>query len=42
MWDTDGLELWEQDGYAEAMYEVGDNKRKAERENPPEPVEDDA
>lgn len=32
-WDTDGLELWERDGYAEAMYEKADNDRKKEREN---------
>jgi hypothetical protein len=34
MWPDDGLELWERDGYAEAMYEKADNDRKAEKENP--------
>lgn len=33
MWPDDGLEVWEQDGYAEAMYEHADNARKAAREN---------
>lgn len=33
MWPDDGLELWERDGYAEAMYEKADNDRKASREN---------
>lgn len=34
MWPDDGLEIWERDGYAEAMYEKADNDRKAARENP--------
>lgn len=33
MWPDDGLEVWERDGYAEAMYEQADNARKAAREN---------
>lgn len=37
MWDVDGLELWERDGYAEAMYEAADNARKAAKENGPTP-----
>lgn len=34
MFDVDGLELWERDGYAEAIYEQADLARKAEKENP--------
>lgn len=33
MWPDDGLEMWEQDGYTEAMYEKADNDRKALKEN---------
>lgn len=33
MWPDDGQEMWERDGYAEAMYEKADNDRKALKEN---------